>query len=123
MDNELNLLLGRAIDSLAKLMLLFYLDGNRDEVLSPEAVAGRVGRRPEPVAQALKELAEAGLVKRFAVGTGRILLYSASEDAHVQSLIEALRARYEQDEESRAEIVRRVVPVAPEPDERPVPRV
>ncbi len=123
MDNELDLLLGTLIDSLAKVMILFHLQDGAAAVLSPEAVAQAIGRRPEPVARALTELAEGGLVQRFAVGTGRIVRYSASEDRHVQSLLKLLRTRWEESTEGRAEVMRKVLRTPPVEDEPPTRRV
>lgn len=108
MDTELELLLGTAIDSLAKLHLLLYLH-HEPRVLTPEAAARGVGRSPDLVGRALAQLAEAGLVTRFAVGRGRAVLYSASEDTHVQTVVGRLHGYYQESPEHRAEVVRKVL--------------
>ncbi len=121
MDHELDLLLGTVIDSLAKLMILFHLLDRDAAVLTPEAIATGVGRQPEPVARALAELAEAGLVKQFQVGRGRNVLYRGGEDAHVRSLVAQLRTRWEESAESRAEVMRKVLRGTPGGEASPGP--
>ena len=94
MDHELDLLLGTLVDSLTKLAILLHVYADPVAVFSPEALAAALGRRLEGVRSALPELAEAGLVKRFSVGTGRLAMYSAREDEHLQMLMAGLRERY-----------------------------
>ncbi len=112
MDNELDLLLGTAIDSLAKMNLLVYLQENPGQAQPPEEIAGRVSRPPAMVAQALDELAEVKLVARFPVGTGRIVWYGSSDDERVRRILDLLLARYREGGETRAQLVRRALRVA-----------
>jgi DNA-binding transcriptional ArsR family regulator len=114
-DGELDLLLGRVIDDLVKLNVTLYLHAE-EGAYSPEDIAMQVRRPPETVARALAALAEAGIVERFALGTGRFVMYGASEDAHIAELLDLLDRRYRGDAGSRAEVVRRVLRVAAEDD-------
>jgi len=70
-DNELDLLLGTAIDSLLKLDVLLYLQSRPGSVQSSQDIAAQVRRPPYQVSASLDELSQAGLVDRFALGTGR----------------------------------------------------
>jgi len=117
LDNELNLLLGTAVDSLAKVNLLVYMQENPGLAQSPEELAARVQRPPEAVAQALTELAEAKLVARFPIGRGRMVRYGSSDDAHVRGILALLQERYRLGGEARAEIVRRALRLAERPEE------
>ncbi len=119
MDTELDLLLGRVIDDLVKLNIVLHLQ-TESGAFSPDDVARQVRRPPELVARALGELADAGVVERFALGTGRFVMYGASEDPHVVELVSLLAQRYEGGPESRAEVVRRVLGV-PEDDTEQLP--
>ena len=116
MDHELDLLLGTVMDSLAKLNVLVYLQARPRMAESPEVVAAAVQRPPEMIARALSELAEARLIESFPVGTGRIVLYGASDDAHVRELLDLLRARYDQGGENWAHLVRRALRLAEDED-------
>ena len=108
MDYELNLLLGTALDSLTKVAVLLRLNRQTEAVFSPEALAVAMHRKPEEVQLALEQLAEAGLVKRFAVATGRYALYSAREDERLRALIGRLQTCHDERGESWAAVVRRV---------------
>jgi len=109
MDSELELLLGSAIDSLLKLELLLYLHSRPGPVQQPEAVATQLRRTEPEVTPALEGLAEAGLIDRFAFGTGRHVVYGPAEDEHVQNLIALINERYNGEPAARADLVRRVV--------------
>lgn len=109
MDNELDLLLGTAIDSLTKVNLLVYLQENPGQAQPPEEIAGRVQRPPARVAQALDELAEVKLVARFPIGRGRLVWYGSSDDERVRRLLDLLLARYREGGEARAQLVRRAL--------------
>ena len=109
MDSELNLLLGTAIDSLVKLELLLYLHARPGVLQSADDIAARL-RRPSPeVGRGLDELASTGLVDRFAIGTGRYVMYGPTEDDHAQRVIALLHERYQRNPESRANLVRNAV--------------
>ena len=106
MDSELDLLLGTAIDSLVKLELLLYMHARPGILQSADDIAVRL-RRPVPeVGCALDDLAAGGLVDRFAIGTGRYVMYGPTEDDHVQRIIGLLHARYHRDPQTRADLVR-----------------
>jgi hypothetical protein len=109
MDTELDLLLRTAIDSLVKLELLIYFHSRPGSVHSPADIGKRLRRPTHEVAQALEELSHLDLVARFALGTGRHVMYGPSDDAHVQSLLGLLQERYTRDSSSRAEIVHKVL--------------
>lgn len=107
-DGELDLLLGRAIDSLVKLDILLYLRARPGRVVSAENLARELRRPVEAVSAALVELAEVGLVERFALGSGKHAVYGAPEDQHTEQVLNRLHERYHQGAESRAELIRRI---------------
>ncbi len=109
MDSELDLLLGTAIDSLVKLELLLYLHARPGTLQSANDIAARLRRPPQEVGRGLDELAGSGLVDRFAIGTGRYVMYGPTEDEHVQKVITLLHDRYQRNPESRANLVRNAV--------------
>ena len=111
MDNELDLLLGTVINDLMKLNLALYLYEEITGAHSPEEIAAQMRRSPETVARALAELAEAGIVERFALGTGRFVMYGPPEDKHIKDLLDLLQRQY-RSEETRAEVVRKVLRAA-----------
>ena len=106
MDNELDILLGSAIDSLVKLDILLYLHARPGAVQKPNDIAERLGRSEDEIARALDGLSQAHLVDRFSLGTGRHVVYGEAEEAHVRHLIGMLHDRYHRDRESRAQVVR-----------------
>jgi predicted transcriptional regulator len=108
MEHELDLLLASAIDSLAKLEVLLYLRGRPGTVQRPEQIAENLRRDAKLVAASLESLAQAGLVDRFPLGTGRHVLYGQAEDAHVKEIVDLLYERYTRDSESRARLVREI---------------
>lgn len=109
MENELDLLLRTAIDSLVKLEALLYLHARSGAVHTVEELAGTLRRPLEATAAALAELAEVGLVESFPLGTGRHVMYGPMEDAHVQDILGRLHSLYHKDPVSRTELVRRVI--------------
>lgn len=106
MENELNLLLRTAIDSLLKLEILLYLHERPGEVRTAKEVGRRLRRPPEEVTPALEALAQTGLIARFPLGSGRHVIYGPSDDSHVRELLNLLHAWYHQDPVSRARLVR-----------------
>ena len=106
MDDELDILLGSAIDSLVKLDILLYLHARPGAVQKPNDIAQRLRRSEDEVVRALESLAQAHLVDRFSLGTGRHVVYGEAEDAHVRDLIGIIHDRYHRDRESRAQVVR-----------------
>ena len=109
MDSELNLLLGRAINSLTKLELIFYLREQHKGVQPSQEIATSTRRDPAEVVRALEELAHVGLIDRFAIGTGKHVMYGQAEDAHVRDIISLLHDRYHQDGESRAQVRQQIL--------------
>ena len=106
MDNELDLLLGTAIDSLVKLDILLYLHARPGVVQKPNDIAERLHRSQDEVTRALDGLSQAHLVDRFPLGPGRHVVYKEAEEAHVRHLIGILHDRYHSGGESRAQVVR-----------------
>jgi len=106
MDNELDILLGTAIDSLVKLDILLYLHARPGAVQKPNDIAERLGRSEDEIARALDGLSQAHLVDRFSLGTGRHVVYGEAEEAYVRHLIGILHDRYRGGGESRAQVVR-----------------
>jgi DNA-binding MarR family transcriptional regulator len=106
MDNEVDILLGSAIDSLVKLDVLLYLHARPGAVQKPNDIAERLGRSQDEITRALDGLAQTDLVDRFSLGTGRHVVYGEAEDAHVRHLIGILHDRYHSGGESRAQVVR-----------------
>lgn len=109
MDRELDLLLGKAIDSLVKLDLLVCLQAHPGLAQAPDEIAGLVRRPSQVVASALAELAELRLVERFPIGRGRLAMYGSAEDPHVKGILELLHAQYQQGGEARAQLVRKTL--------------
>lgn len=114
MDEQLDLLLGTAINSLTKLELLLYLHRRPGAVQTSERLAAELRRPVDSVARAVDELAPLGLVDRFALGTGRHVMYGAPDEEHPKRLLELLYERYHRDAESRSELIRRITEPAPE---------
>jgi hypothetical protein len=114
MESELDLLLGSVINSLAKLELLLYFHAHPGTAQPPKEIGARLSRPSAEVAQALEELAQAGLVERFPLGTGRHVMFGSSDDPHVQDLIALLAARY-RSPETRAGLVRSAMATQPDP--------
>jgi DNA-binding MarR family transcriptional regulator len=106
MDNEVDILLGSAIDSLVKLDILLYLHARPGAVQKPSDIAERLRRSQDEVVRALEGLAQAHLVDRFSLGTGRHVVYGEAEEAHVRQLIGILHDRYRSGGESRKQVVR-----------------
>lgn len=94
LQSELDLLLGAAINSLAKLEALLYLHARPGAVHSAADIAAALRRPTESLAPELDALAEAGLLDRFPLGTGRHVVYGAAEDEHVQALMSLLHERH-----------------------------
>jgi hypothetical protein len=108
-DTELDLLLGTAIDSLLKLNLLLDLYARPEAVEAPAALATRLNRPLPQTARALEQLAQAGLIEKFSLGTGRLVLFGAAEEEHIRQLMEALRLRHSGPAEGRVRLVRRIL--------------
>ena len=106
MEGELNLVLAKAIDSLAKLEILLHLYERPGEIRSAREMGLQLRRAVEEVTPALEELSQTGLIERFALGSGRHIMYGPSDDRHVQELLQMLHARYHCDGASRARLVR-----------------
>jgi hypothetical protein len=109
MESELDLLLGTVVDSLCKLELLLYFHHRAGAVGGAEQVGTALGRPVTETAAALAALATAGLVDRFALGTGRHVIYGATEDARVKDLVALLYRRYHQGGESRLQLLRQIL--------------
>lgn len=105
MDDELDLLLGTAIDSLVKVDVLLYLHSRPSAVRSAQDIAAQLRRPERQVGSALDELSQAGLADRFPLGSGRYVVYGATEDEHVREIIALLHQRY-RDPETRVRVVR-----------------
>jgi DNA-binding transcriptional ArsR family regulator len=118
MDNELDLLLGTAIDSLVKLDILLLFHARPGSVSRPEEVARQVGHPETEVSQTLDQLSEAGLVERFVLGSGRHAVYGPSDEDRVRGIIAAIKERYDRDPSTRAGLVRDILRV---PSEEPRP--
>jgi hypothetical protein len=105
MQSEIDLLLGSAVDSLVKLELLLYMHERPGAAQSVEEIASHMQRETGEVGTALKQLSDAGLVERFALGSGRHVVYGAPEDAHVRELLGLLHDQYHSDQGTRSRIV------------------
>ena len=119
MESELDLLLGTAIDSLIKLEILLYFGARPGIVRRPQEVSTELRRTVPEVQGGLEELAQAGLVDRFSIGTGRYVLYGPAEDEHVHGLISLLCERYNRDAQSRSQLVRSAVGQGSDPPPPP----
>jgi hypothetical protein len=103
-ESELDFLLGGAINSLPKLEILVHFQQEGSSVRSPAEIGVRLRRPTGEITTALEELAHAGLVDRFALGTGRHVLYGARNDTYVQQVLQVLYARY-QDPDARRQLL------------------
>ncbi len=108
MDEELDLLLGTAINNLTKLEILLYLGDRASTVQTSEKLAAELTRPAEATAGALEELAALGLVDRFSLGTGRHVMYGAPEEERVRRILDLLYERYHGNAESRSALIRRI---------------
>jgi hypothetical protein len=109
MESELDLLLGTVVDTLCKLEVLLYFHHRAGAVGSAEHVGTALGRPVAETAAALAALAKAGLIERFALGTGRHVIYGATEDTRVKDLVALLYQRYHQGGESRSQLLRQIL--------------
>jgi DNA-binding MarR family transcriptional regulator len=107
MQNEIELLLGTEIDSLVKLELLLYLHERPGTAQPADELGARLRRDDAEVGAALEQLSAAGLIERFALGSGRHVVYGPSEDAHVQELLGLLHDEYHRGPEARLRLVER----------------
>ena len=105
MESELGLLLGRAIDTLPKLEILVHVLRDGMSVRTAAEIGVQLRMPTDQATLALEELSQAGLIDRFALGTGRHVLYGPRDDSHVQELLQLLYARY-QDPAARGQLVR-----------------
>jgi hypothetical protein len=107
-DEELDLLLGTAINSLTKLEILLYLGRRASAVQTGEKLAAELTRPAGATAAALEELAALGLVDRFALGTGRHVMYGAPEEERARRIVALVCERYHGNAESRSQLIRRI---------------
>jgi len=114
MDSELDLLLGTAIDTLVKLEILLYVHQRSSAVQNADQFAAGLRRPSAEVAPALEQLSRVQLIDRFPLGTGRHVLYGATEDTHVREVLNLLYERYYGTADSRAQLMRRIVGLAPQ---------
>lgn len=109
MDTELDLLLGTAINSLVKLEIVLFLHSRPGAALSSDQISARLRRSVSEVTSALDELSQSELIDRFALGTGKHVIYGAAEDEHVAALLALLHQRYHGDPDARSRIVRQAL--------------
>jgi len=105
MESELELLLGTAIDSLVKVEILLYIQERPEALLTAKDISSRLRRLAREVDRALVELSDVGLIERFALGSGRHVVYGLTEDEHIRGLLNALGERYRSDSESRSRLI------------------
>ena len=115
MDQELDLLLGTTINSLTKLEILLYLRQRPGAVVTGDKLAAALRRPEEVVASAVEDLASLKLVDRFALGTGRHVMYGAPEEEHSRRVLELLHEHYHRDAGSRSALIQRITQPVPEP--------
>jgi len=108
MESELDLLIGTAINSLLKLEVLLYFEDHPGAAQTADEIGVRLSRPREELKTALEELSQAGLIERFALGSGRHVVYGSADDPHVREVLGALEARYRR-ADSRAGLVRQIV--------------
>ena len=109
MRDELQQLISTRIDDLVKLELALYFQQNPSFVDRAEGVARRVGRDPRTVEDALRALAEGGLLERFELGSGKYVLYSYTRDPDMRALMDGLSSAYHDDPTERVRIVKRLM--------------
>jgi hypothetical protein len=107
--DEIERLIGRRIDDLVKLELALFFQQNPGFVDRLEGIARRVGHDPRVVEDALRALADGGLLERFELGSGKYVLYSYTRDPDMRALMDGLSAAYHEDPAQRVEIVKRLM--------------
>jgi len=109
MRDEIERLIETRIDDLVKLELALYFQQNPTFVDRLEGIARRLGRDPRAVEEALRALAEGGLLERFELGSGKYVLYSYTRDPEMRALMDRLSAAYHENPRERVEIVKRLM--------------
>ena len=109
MREEIERLIGTRIDDLVKLELALFFQQHPSFVDRLEGIARRVGRDPRIVEDALRGLAEGGLLERFELGSGKYVLYSYTRDASLRALMDGLSTAYHEDPGERTAIVKRLM--------------
>ena len=109
MKPEVRDLVARCLDSPVKLDIMLFFQANPATTDTPEGVALRIYRSREEVRSALAELAEDALLNAVALGRGRYLVYSLSEDRTLRQALADLSWCYHYHAEDRREISRLIV--------------
>ena len=112
MRQEIERLIRTRIDDLMKLELALYFQQHPTFVDRLEGIARRVGRDPRMVEDALRALAEGGLLERFELGSGKYVLYSYTRDPDLRTLMDGLSAAYHESPAERMEIVKQLMGLA-----------
>jgi hypothetical protein len=112
MRDEIERLIGTRIDDLVKLELALFFHQHPSFVDRLEGIARRVGRDPRVVEDALRGLAEGGLLERFELGSGKYVLYSYTRDPDMRGLIDVLSDAYHENPAERIQIVKRLMGLA-----------
>jgi hypothetical protein len=109
MTPELLSLVEEAVDSLIKLEVALFFQGNPGATDTAEGVALRIYRKMEDVAPALSHLAHHEVLAETILGNGRYTVYSLTPDRKMRELLDELSRAYYYDVEDRVKISRLLV--------------
>lgn len=112
MREDIERLISTRINDVVKLELALFFQQNQQFVDRAECVALRVKRDARTVQDALRSLADGGIIERFELGEGRYILYSYTRDPNMRDLLDGLSALYHEDPAQRMQIVKRLMGVA-----------
>jgi hypothetical protein len=107
--DEIEQLISARVNDLVKLELALFFQQNPAVVDRVEGIARRLRREPCCVEDALRALAEGGILERFELGAGKYVLYSYTRDPDMRCLLDTLSAAYHDDQEERTQIVKRLM--------------
>ncbi|NIM04623.1 MAG: hypothetical protein GTO55_01725 [Armatimonadetes bacterium] len=109
MDEEVKSLLQRAVKNLVSLEVTLFFHSHPEQPNDVEDLCRRMGCEPATVANALRDLANAGVVECFQLGAGRYEIYSYTHNTTVRSAVDRLSHCYHDDPKSRAEIIQHII--------------
>lgn len=109
MRDDIEKLISTRINDLVKLELALFFQQNPAFVDRVDGIARRVRRDPRDVEDALRMLAEAGVLERFELGSGKYVLYSYTRNPDMRCLLDGLSSAYHEDAAQRVQIVKRLM--------------
>jgi hypothetical protein len=110
MESELQAFLDDVVDTLVKLEIVLFFNGNPGTMDTSQGIAMRIYRNKELTAQALEDLCSKGVLEALSLRGGTHRLFSLSANTETRRLIRLLDERYHGDRIAMVEIVRRFIP-------------